>query len=198
MIVDNSNILRVDLPEIYAECERRTAYKSKALGIDIDTYVLTSNEQEQLHSFAMTGAGEIANKGNMIKSATQTGVEALSYTESATVLLENPAANDNGVVPETMSKTHEAGQKLDLDIMDLVIFEINSDIKSDHNRYTVVQGFIKEALICFVLYKWWLLMDKKDIAAIEFEEYEKSLSSLKFNAVNNHADKCAQRKVRYY
>jgi hypothetical protein len=200
MIVDTGNVLREDLSDIYGECERITALKARANGLDPDLFVINKTDYNLIHTFAMEGAGIIADSASMVKLATQTGIDALSIVIDATTgedILEYPEANEYGVVASSMGKNHESGEKMVKTLSNRIEFAIEG-LEGTQLRYTVVQGFIKTAMIYYILYKWYHALEQLEIAKAQFFEYERALEKVKFNSVRNHKAKTACKPYRLY
>lgn len=201
MIIDTKNILRQDLSHFYAECERITSKKARALELDPDVFVINENDYPDIHSFAMLGASLIADSSDMVKLASQTGIDALTIDideDTGQDIKEYPAADaTTGLVPETMGKTHEDGEKMVPTLTDQVIFSIEG-LDDTQKRYTVVQEFIKEAMIRFVLYKWYDQAGRLDLSRVEYQSYEEALKSVKYNSVRNHKAKSACKPYRLF
>ena len=141
MATDVKNILRVDLPEIYDECQGMTEIKARALGIDPDVFAISVVTKPQIHSFAMEGASLIADNASIIRSSAQTGLDALTYEQTVDEP-DPPVENEFGAIIPPYGEDTDLNQKLVAKTQDLIIFEID-DIESEGNRYTMVQNFIK-------------------------------------------------------
>ena len=89
------------------------------------------------------------------------------------------------------------GEKLNRASGDIITFQID-DLNSDQTRYTVVQGFIRSALINYSLYKWYTLMGLGEDAGVELAEFNNSVERVRYNAVSNHRNKKISRKYRMF
>lgn len=89
------------------------------------------------------------------------------------------------------------GEKLTSTSGDIISFQID-DLLSSQRRYTVVQGFIRSALINYSLYKWYALMGLGDDAGVELAEFNLAVDRVRYNAVGNHRNKKISRKYRLF
>lgn len=196
MATDTKNIIRVDLQEIYNECIARSEFLCKAENIDPDIFVIKSTAIKMIHSFAMEGAALISDNAGMVKDSCQTGINALTYDDD----LDNPdpvPVNEFDKPIEQMGEQADVGEKLEKSIMDFALFNIE-DLSTEQNRYTVVQNFIKSALIHYICYKWWTMMNRKDLAASDFGEFTEFNGKVRFNSVRNHKRKNIVRPYSMY
>jgi hypothetical protein len=196
MATDVNNILRVDLPEIYDECQGMTEIKARALELDPDVFAISVVVKNQIHSFAMEGASLIADNASIIRNSAQTGMDALTYKEEDDEP-DPPVENDYGDIIPPYGEDTDLNQKLVKKTQDLILFEIE-DIETESNRYTVVQNFIKSALVHYILFKWYELVAKPELAAIEFVEYEKFTGKARFNSIRNQGRINEVRPYRMY
>ena len=91
----------------------------------------------------------------------------------------------------------KTGEKLNQGSGDTITFQI-TDLNTDQTRYTVVQGFIRSALINYSLYKWYTLVGLGDDAAVELAEFNVAKDRVRYNAVGNHRNKTISRKYRMF
>ncbi len=208
MAVDNKNIVRLDLNEIYNAARRKSFIAVRALNAQSpgkyheDDYAISGNEVQELHDSVMEGAALISNYASMVKHYTQTGIDALTYYEDLEIPTEaatytDPDADVEGdetitspdgneiMVGDIQNRQHSSGEKLSRSIGDLVLFSVD-DLEDDQVRYTVVQQFIRQALIAFVLYKWFALNGVGEQAAVHYQEFERAAGDVRFSSVRNH------------
>lgn len=219
-MVDIKNIIRIDIDEIFNAIKRKSFYIVRALAAQNgkgenfhpDDYAISDNELQEVCDSLMEGASQISNYASMVKNHTQSGIDALTFYQD----LETPLDADSFVDPDTevdydeyitgpdgntvlvtdiIGKEHETGEKLSKGIGDTVLFSVEG-LEDDQNRYTVVQQFIREALIAFVLYKWFTLMGVSSQASIHSSEFDKMVQKVRFNAVNTHQRKNRVRNTR--
>lgn len=195
-MTDSKNILRLDLEEIYNECQGITEAKARALTLDPNVFAITSVVKNQVHQFAMEGASLIANNAGIVRNSSQTGLDALTYEQTVDEPDPIPTNEFDKEIPVNGVCTDE-NQKLDSGLMDIVLFEIE-DVDGEQNRYTMVQTFIKSAMIHYILFKWYKMMGRADLASIEYQEYEEFNGKVRFNAVRTSNIKGIKRPVRFY
>jgi hypothetical protein len=174
MAENRKGVGRVDLPEIYAQCERETAYKQQVLDGNFDDLVITENERPLMHQYCLEGTARISNQVGYVKTSNQSGIDALSYDS-----VEDIDTNNSG---ETFSE----GEKLVYKEMQDIVFDITG-VENDQNMYTVVQQLIKSALIAYVLYKWYELKGLQQDSVNKYMQYEQYLPEIRFNCVQNHS-----------
>tara|TARA_R100001509_G_C4883635_1_gene221089 strand:+ start:895 stop:1566 length:672 start_codon:yes stop_codon:yes gene_type:complete len=223
MATDSKNTTRLDLDDIYNSIKRRTFYKCKARNLDHDKYGISGEDTEVLYEFITEGSEIIANTANYIKFHTQSGYDALTYYEHYEMQdtdnddkfkfesdtdedgdLTNPDSveidNKDIMYQDDNSDNlgdRKAGEKLNRASGDIISFQID-DLNSDQTRYTVVQGFIRSALINYSLYKWYTLMGLGEDAGVELAEFNNSVERVRYNAVSNHRNKKISRKYRMF
>lgn len=185
MAVDSGNILRVDLAEIHQEVKDRTHLKAGFLNLDPDTFAINANTKPLIHQFALEGAGIVADHAGYIKNSAQTGLDGLTYCADVDNPDPAPTNEFDKEIEQMGEKKVNPGEKLESSLMDFVLFEIE-DIPSELNRYTLVQGYIKSALIHYILYKWFHLQSRPDLANPEFIEFENFKGKVRFNSVRNY------------
>ena len=91
----------------------------------------------------------------------------------------------------------KTGEKLTADAGDTITFQI-TDLNTDQTRYTIVQGFIRSALINYSLYKWYSLVGLGEEASLELAEFNVAKDRVRYNAVGNHRNKKIRRKDRTF
>lgn len=221
MAVDNKNIVRLDLEDIFEDAKERSFHVVQALdaqgaqGEDRsyhpDVYAISGNETRLLYRFVTAGASQLSNYASMVKHHTQTGIDALtqyqdmetpedadSYTDpdANTANDEYITGPDNTTVytSDIIGREHDTGEKLSKGIGDTILFSI-TDLDEDHYRYTVVQQFIRDALVEYALYEWFKLKGVGKQASIHFQTYEAIARKVRFNAVINHKRKDRRRNI---
>ena len=78
----------------------------------------------------------------------------------------------------------KTGEKLTSSSGDTITFQID-DLNTDQTRYTVVQGFIRSALINYSLYKWYTLMGLGEDASVELAEFNVAVDRVRYNLYLN-------------
>ena len=91
----------------------------------------------------------------------------------------------------------KTGEKLTASAGDTITFQI-TDLNTDQTRYTIVQGFIRSALINYSLYKWYSLVGLGEEASLELAEFNVAKDRVRYNAVGNHRNKKISRKYRTF
>lgn len=57
------------------------------------------------------------------------------------------------------------------------------------NRYTIVQNYIKEAMISYILYRWWDMVGMDNFAQKEYRHYIEARDNVRYNSVRNHEER---------
>lgn len=198
MAVDVKNITRLDLQDMYDEIRRQSFIQVKAKpDMHEDDFAISEQEIPQIHSFAMDGCSEIANDAYLVKHYTDTGLDGITYYDE----YENPETYDDDedeqitgpnnttiAIADIVNKAHDPGEKMDPEVPDYVVFSIDG-LPDDQIRYTMVQQFIRRALINYVLREWWKLKGVMDWAAIRESDYQEALGKVRFNAINSARNK---------
>lgn len=182
--MDKSNLLRVELKDIYTLCEERSAHRANVLslkGIPFDQVAITKQEYGLIHGYCLEGASRIANQCSYVRNATQSGIDALTQSSADT--------------DEAFGRKTEQGEKFYEKEMPDVLFDIEG-VSDSQNKYSVVQQFIKSALTGFILYRWYELKGLRDEATSEYLEYEKNVVDIRDNSVYNN--RRVQRKYRLF
>ena len=121
-------------------------------------------------------------------------------TGLAAVQPNNEIKTKDIIYHDDNSKTvgdRKRGEKLTSGSGDIISFQID-DLLASQRRYTIVQGFIRSALINYSLYKWYTLMGLGEDAGIELAEFNLSVDRVRYNAVGNHRNKNISRKYRTF
>lgn len=205
MAIDTKNVTRLDLQDMYSEIQRQSFYQVKGKdGMHEDDYAISDQEIPQIHAFAMDGCAEIANDGDLVKHFKQTGLDAITYypeyedpdtydTDEDDVITD-PDGDEISTTAIT-NREHFIGEKLDKDVPDYVVFNIQG-LDDDQIRHTVVQQFIKRALVNYVLREWWKLKGMYDWAGIRDQDYQDALGKVRFNAITSAKNKSLRVKIR--
>ena len=177
------------------QIKKQVRHTVLARELDEDRFAISDFETDILHDFAMEGFAAIADEAHMVKHDDQTGIDAVSYNEQ--LELETDADEDEIIdkdddesgetdvaVKEVTGESHRVGEKLSYDKTDLIVFSIDG-LEDDIKRYTVVQQFIRMALINFVIMRWWLLKAQPDLASNSQALYDSSLEKVRFNSIRN-------------
>ena len=196
MATDSKNTTRLDLDDIYDSIKRRTFYKCKARNLDHDKYGISGEDTQVLYEFITEGAEIVANSANYIKFHTQSGYDALTYysqyekqdtDNDGEFKFESDTDEDGDLTnPDSVEIDNEdimyqddnsdnlgdrkTGEKLTASAGDTITFQI-TDLNTDQTRYTIVQGFIRSALINYSLYKWYSLVGLGEEASLELAEF---------------------------
>lgn len=215
MAVDAKNINRVDLNDIYKSVQRQSYIALRGLNrggqeFSIDDFAITESEYDTLHEFSMEAMAMIANETNRIKFHTQTGIDALSnyqdledpknaasYNDPDSETAEDETVEDPDgntiLVKDISGHQFTSGEKLPTGIMDTITFELtdwpvqsDGDNTKSHNRYTVVQQFIKNCIEYYILCKWWKLHTLFELANSNEVQYMKIVGELRANITSFH------------
>ena len=223
MATDSKNTTRLDLDDIYDSIKRRTFYKCKARNLDHDKYGISGEDTQVLYEFITEGAEIVANSANYIKFHTQSGYYALTYysqyekqdtDNDGKFKFESDTDEDGDLTnPDSVEIDNEdimyqddnsdnlgdrkTGEKLTASAGDTITFQI-TDLNTDQTRYTIVQGFIRSALINYSLYKWYSLVGLGEEASLELAEFNVAKDRVRYNAVGNHRNKKISRKYRTF
>ena len=223
MATDSKNTTRLDLDDIYDSIKRRTFYKFKARNLDHDKYGISGEDTQVLYEFITEGAEIVANSANYIKFHTQSGYDALTYysqyekqdtDNDGKFKFESDTDEDGDLTnPDSVEIDNEdimyqddnsdnlgdrkTGEKLTASAGDTITFQI-TDLNTDQTRYTIVQGFIRSALINYSLYKWYSLVGLGEEASLELAEFNVAKDRVRYNAVGNHRNKKISRKYRTF
>ena len=223
MATDSKNTSRLDLDDIYDSIKRRTFYKCKARNLDHDKYGISGEDTQVLYEFITEGAEIVANSANYIKFHTQSGYDALTYysqyekqdtDNDGKFKFESDTDEDGDLTnPDSVEIDNEdimyqddnsdnlgdrkTGEKLTASAGDTITFQI-TDLNTDQTRYTIVQGFIRSALINYSLYKWYSLVGLGEEASLEIAEFNVAKDRVRYNAVGNHRNKKISRKYRTF
>ena len=223
MATDSKNTSRLVLDDIYDSIKRRTFYKCKARNLDHDKYGISGEDTQVLYEFITEGAEIVANSANYIKFHTQSGYDALTYysqyekqdtDNDGKFKFESDTDEDGDLTnPDSVEIDNEdimyqddnsdnlgdrkTGEKLTASAGDTITFQI-TDLNTDQTRYTIVQGFIRSALINYSLYKWYSLVGLGEEASLELAEFNVAKDRVRYNAVGNHRNKKISRKYRTF
>ena len=223
MATDSKNTSRLDLDDIYDSIKRRTFYKCKARNLDHDKYGISGEDTQVLYEFITEGDEIVANSANYIKFHTQSGYDALTYysqyekqdtDNDGKFKFESDTDEDGDLTnPDSVEIDNEdimyqddnsdnlgdrkTGEKLTASAGDTITFQI-TDLNTDQTRYTIVQGFIRSALINYSLYKWYSLVGLGEEASLELAEFNVAKDRVRYNAVGNHRNKKISRKYRTF
>ena len=202
MTVDVKNSCRLDLIFIYDEIRQISEMKLLGTPLHPDQFAISENEVPQLHSYVMEACAYIAKDADMMRHYTQSGVDAISYhVEFALPSDQSPNADGEYTGPDQttvdtddlLNHAHHAGQKMDVGVPDYITFSLDG-LDDDSIRYTVVQEFVKKALISYALMQWWKLKSQPQWARESMGDYQEALAAARFNPVSSHRNK--SRRVR--
>jgi hypothetical protein len=192
MAVDSSNILRVELKDIFDAVEMETAHKSEALdeGATVDVMAVVQDDRQDIVPFILLACAEIADHSNYIQDENQNGLDALTRDSNG-----DYDGTDLSCVDE---KQKLIGESLDSNTRDLLVFSISELENFNPNKYTIVQEYIKESIIRFTLHKWYHMKNQRSLSIQEYELYERSLDKVKNNSITNKKRKSVRRKHFYF
>jgi hypothetical protein len=192
--MDLKNILRLDIERIYHETEQRSVDIAESVdptGETHDVIVICGADYPQLHTFLVRGTSEIADKANYIKCANETGLDAIT----ASCPPEYCCTDDLSKQPQ---ETKLKGELLDTDYSNVVVFNIPELENVELERRTIVQSYLHEAIICFLLYKWYQLKAKPDLMNMYKMLFDDEVGKVRFNSVTNIKRKNYSRRYNYY
>ncbi|MEC7753776.1 MAG: hypothetical protein VYB44_07085 [Bacteroidota bacterium] len=192
MAVDSSNILRVELLDIYQSLERISAHRSEAHdgGETVDVLAIVQDDREDVYPDIMLACAKIADAANYVQNQDQNGLDALTRTSDG--IYEGYTLD---YVPE---KEKMIGESLDPNTRDILVFSHPELENFTPNKYTIVQEYIKEAIVRFVLSRWYHMKNLKQYSIEEEELFEEALSEIKFNSVTNKKRKSVKLPYKYY
>lgn len=196
MAVNDFNKLRVDLTDIYKECRKRTSFHSRVYQSDLldQEVVICEDDYDQLYKFSEEAANLIANNANYISCANQTGLEALTadFTE------EEPNVNDEIALEDLNERQKQTGELLVKGEMDTLDFNVEEIEGMDIKRFTIIQGFIRSAILEYILYKWYSVCRINDEAQKAYAEFDKFNTKVRFNSITNRKRVKKNRPYRAY
>jgi hypothetical protein len=204
MATDIKNITRLDLQDIYDEIQRQSYIQVKVKpDMHEDDFAISDQEIPQIHSFAMDACAEIANDADLVKHYTETGLDALTYyaewedpdTYDPNDTGELTSPNDQEIsTDQIVNRQHNEGEKLDKGVPDYVIFSIQG-LDDEQIRYTMVQQFIRRAIVNYVLREWWKLKGLYEWASVRDMDYQASMGKVRFNAITSAKNKTLRVRV---
>lgn len=192
MATDSSNILRIELNDIYDSLEKISAHRSDALdrGETVDVLAIVEDDREDVYSDIMLACALIADAANYVQNEGQNGLDALTRTSNG-----DYDGLDLDMVPE---KTKLIGESLDPNLRDILIFSVPELENFTPNKYTIVQEYVKEAIVRFTLSKWYHMKNMLQWAMEEEALFNKALSKVKFNSVTNKKRRSVKLPYRIY
>lgn len=190
MPTDSSNLVRVDIEEVFLECRRISQHKSQALdgGKTYNQIAIEEDEHDDIYNFFMEGAAKIADACNYVTTVDQDGLDALTRTEP------NEVDEKSVIAAEEYEKF--TGEALDPD--EKTVMEFNVPGLVDFYKNTIIQQYIKEALTYYILYKWYDMKHFIEIAEVQKSRYEEALGKCRFNSITNTKRKKVKRPSRFY
>lgn len=196
MQIDISNIIRVDLQDIYNSCEEQTAYHSRVINNNEEylRIIICQDDYRLIHPWAMEAASLIADSCNYISNAGQTGLDAISnpYASGQT----NP--NDSKNPSDLMQNEKQTGEYLSKEELDEIEFNVEQMFNISPLKYTVIQTYLRAAIIEYVLYKWYELNRIADSSAIKYQTFEEWVSKLENNSLNNQKAIKTRKPYRFF
>lgn len=196
MAINDFNNLRVDLLDIYKECEHRTSLHSRVFEANSmnQEIVICRDDYPVLHSFANTAASIIADNSNYITHTNQTGFEALtsSYTPN------EPNLFDDNELIDLDEREKQTGELLVKGEMDTLDFGITNTEGVDIKRYSIVQTYMRNAILEYILFKWYSDNRINDESRKAWDQFTTFKDHLRFNSIANIKRKKLNRKYRLY
>lgn len=196
MPIDDSNILRVDLYEIFKEAEHLTSIKSRMIEDDAlaQKIIISPDEYILLVSFMNDATSIIADAGSYVYTSEMSGLDSLTdrYTE------ENPNPNDEFELQDLNWLQKKSGELLKDDQQPILIFSMPELEGSLVYKWTVVQTFIKGAILEYILHKWYRHNGLNEDAAMAYQMFEMWVDKIRFNSVSNIKNIGKSRKFRPY
>lgn len=192
MAVDSSNILRVELLDIYQSLEKISAHRAEAFdgGETVDVIAIVEDDREDVYPDIMLACALIADAANYVQNQDQNGLDALTRISDG--IYEGYTLD---YVPE---KEKLIGESLDPDERDTLSFTVPELENFTPNKYTIVQTYIKEAIVRFVLSRWYHMKNKQQFSKEELELFEEAIGNLKFNSVTNKKRRSVKLPNRWF
>ena len=192
MAIDNSNLLRVDLNDVYDLIENISAHRSQALdeGQTVDIMAVVEDDRIKIYPFIILATAEIADRSNYIQNVHQNGLEALTRSTDGDFVDQ-----EIDMVPE---KHKLMGESLSPNPLDTLVFAVPELENFTPNKYTIIQEYIKEAIVRFALYKWYAMLNASQFASEEYQFFERAVSQLRFNSITNRKRKSVKLPLRYF
>lgn len=183
MQLDTSNILRVDLQDIYNSCEHQTAIHSRIFNEDKSNQeiVICKDDYAIIHPWAMEAASLVADACNYITSTNQSGLDAI--TDRSTEQIPNPY-NEKEILDLTQTQK-QTGERLNQGLMDILTFNVEQMEGMLPLKYTVTQTYIRSAIVEYVLFKWYELNKITDAMRLKYEQFEFWKNELRTITFNN-------------
>lgn len=192
MAVDNSNILRVELNDIYDSLERISAHRSEAFdqGETVDIFAIVEDDRTDVYPDIMLACAEIADKSNYIRNENENGLDALTRVSNG-----DYEGEDLDLVPE---KTKLIGESLDPNERDTLTFSVEEMTNFTPNKYTIIQEYIKDAIIHFTLHRWYTMKNSQQFAQEEYQLFDRAMTNIRFNSITNRKRRSVKLPYRYF
>ncbi len=148
---------------------------------DNQRIIICADDYRLIHPWAMEASSLIADSCNYISNANQTGLEAISnpYSSGQT----NP--NDAKDILDLTVNQKQTGEYLSKDEMDEIEFNVEQMFDLSPLKYTVIQTYIRAAIIEYVLFKWYELNRLTDSMAMKYRSFEDWVMKLRNNSLSN-------------
>jgi hypothetical protein len=202
-MIDTKNILRLDIEKIYHQTEQRSVDIAESVdptGQSHDVIVICGADYPTLHDFLILGTSEIADRGTYVKCDNQTGLDAITAhcpPEFCCSPKAGDCCDDDSLSRQPQGKKL-LGEMMDPNPVNQVIFNVPELAHVDLIRRTVVQSYIHEAIIAFLLYKWYQLKAKGDLMNLYRQEFEERVDNVRNNSVTNIKRKNFRRSYNVY
>ena len=196
MNLDTSNILRVDLQEIYNSCEHQTALHSRIHNEDKNNQevIICRDDYAVIHAWAMEAASLIADACNYITNTNQSGLDAITdhFTQA------DPNPNDEKDLIDLTVNEKQTGERLSSQMMDILTFSVEQMEGMLPLKYTVTQTYIRSAIVEYVLFKWYELNKIQDAMRLKYEQFGFWKNELLTNTFNSQKTIQTRKAYRYF
>ncbi|HAS58510.1 MAG TPA: hypothetical protein DCS64_08440, partial [Algoriphagus sp.] len=181
MALDTSNMVRVDLQELFNACEHQTIIHSRNHDKDLHNQeiVICKDDYELIWSWANDAAVLIADECTYITNTNQTGLDAISnpYTDV------DPNPHDEKDIQNLLINQKQTGEYLSKEVMDTLQFNVEQMQGLTPLKYSVTQTQIRAALIEYILFKWYEVNKIPDMMAMKWQQFEYWVNKLKTNTL---------------
>jgi hypothetical protein len=193
MAVDTSNNVRVDLQEIFNNCEEQTAKTSRRIGENAlsQSIVITEDDYSLIWAWANEAMVLIADSCNYITNATQTGLNAISENfypsdpDADPPVEGNPNPFDEKDHLDLTQSQKQTGEFLSKKPMDTLEINVTQMSGMEPLDYNLTQTQIRAAIIEYILFKWYLLMGLPNEMSIRSNQFDFWKNKLMTNSINN-------------
>lgn len=183
MAVNETFALQVYLQDVYNQVKLESAYHSRIHQGDTmnQEIIITPDDYPVINSFCIEAAGFIASAANYITGTSQNALQAISNPYTT----ENPNPYDEEELQDLRESMKQTGEFMPLGAMDTFNFNIVKMEGVETKVYTITQGWIKSALIHYILHKWFLLNKIYDAATDNLVKFEEFKNKVRTSALSN-------------